>query len=87
MRPMFEIHDQQVTRSAAWWLVDQLRIIGRADEVTAAAAIEHALTEDDPGVLLSERERDAVLAVLDDPPQSLLRLRIALAKDRRKRAA
>lgn len=84
---MFAIHDQQVTRSAAWWLVDRLRVVGRADEATAAAALEHALTEDDPGVLLSEPERDAVLAVLDDPPQSLLRLRIALARDRRHRAA
>lgn len=83
---MFEIHDESVSRSAAWWLVDQLRIVGRADEVTAAAAIEHALTDDDPGVLLSERERDAVLAALADPPQSLIRLRIALTRDQRKRA-
>ena len=51
-----------------------------------AAAIEHALTDDDPGVLLSEDERDAVLAVLADPPQSLIHLRIALTRDQRKRA-
>jgi hypothetical protein len=80
---MFELHDEPVTHSNAWWLVDQLRVIGRADEATAAAAIEHALTDEAPGVTLTDRQCDAVLAALRNPPPGLFGLRAVLARDRR----
>jgi hypothetical protein len=80
---MFQLDDEPVTCSNAWWLVDQLRVVGRADEATAAAAIESALKHNSPGVTLTGRQRDAVLAALDNPPPGLLRLRRVLARDRR----
>lgn len=76
---MFQIHDQPVTRSDAWWLVDQLRIVGRADDAIAAAAIEHALNDESRAVTLTERQWAAVLGALHDPPPGLVRLRGALS--------
>ena len=78
---MLKIHDESVRRSDAFWLVDQLRIVGRADDATAAAAIERALMDEAPAVPLAERERDAVLACLEDPPEGLLELRRTLLRD------
>lgn len=82
---MFEITGESVRCSDAWWLVDQLRIVGRADEATAAAAIENALTNESPGVPLTDGQRDAVLAALGDSPPGLLGLRGVLLRDHQER--
>jgi hypothetical protein len=82
---LFLLYGEPVTLSDAWYLVDQLRIVGRADEATAAAAIERALVDEAVGVRLTRRQWNAVLSVLDDPPAGLVRLRGALARGQQHR--
>jgi hypothetical protein len=68
-----------VSRTDARSLIEELRQAGRADDATAAHAIERALARlapvDDP----TPPELRAVLARLDDPPTGLLDLRSQLA--------
>lgn len=59
-------------------LVDLLLRVGRHDDLTAAATIEHALTQPLVIAPLTPDERTAVLGVLDDPPDGLAELRGAL---------
>ncbi len=81
------LYGEPVTRSDAWYLVGQLRIVGRADEATAAVAIEHALMDEAVGVKLTPEQWNAVLSVLEDPPNGLVRLRDALARGQQHRLA
>ena len=71
-----------VSTADARWLIEQLRVVGRADDVTAAHAIERAIRRlasiDD----LTVRERDAILFALVDPPAGLVTLRGQLASQR-----
>ena len=66
-------------RSDAWWLVDHLRRTGGVDEAVVAKVIDHALMNDSQGVTFTVRQYQTILAVLDDPPPGLARLRDALA--------
>jgi hypothetical protein len=82
---MFEICGTPVERSDAWWLVDELRTIGRADDVIAAATIESGLWHSDE-VDLSPSQREAVLDLLVSCPVSLDGLRGTLLRDHRDRS-
>ena len=81
---MFLLHDALVPRTDAWWLVDRLRVVGRADEAIAAAVLERALTDRALGVTLTEAECDAVLDALsrETPRAGLVELRGALLRER-----
>lgn len=80
---MFLLHDTLVTRADAWWLVDRLRVTGRADETIAAAVLERALTDRIPGITLTVAECDAVLDALSAAPPGLVELRGALMREHR----
>lgn len=67
--------------SDAWWIVDQLRLIGRADDATAAAAIERGLIGLAEGIELDDQQCEAVLVVLVDCPRGLSDLRLKLLRD------
>jgi hypothetical protein len=56
------------------WLVDQLRQVGRARDLTAAAMVEGATRRELVAVALTENEPTAVLGVFDDPPDGLAAL-------------
>ncbi len=62
-------------------MVARLRVIGRADDVIAAAVIERALTYGAQCVTLTAAECDAVLDVLVDATAGLSELRAKLAWD------
>ncbi len=83
VRFTFQLHDARVSRWDGWWVVGRLRCVGRADETTAAEAIDRALTDRAQGVTLTAAECEAVLTVLIDPPDGLLGLRDELARHRR----
>ena len=68
------------------FLVDLLLRVGRADDLAAAATIEHGLTMKAQLIALPIEERDAILSVLiNDPPEGLTELRGVLARDHRDR--
>ena len=81
---MFLLHDALVARTDAWWLVDRLRVVGRAYEAIAAAVLERALTDRAQGGTLTEAECDAVLDALcrDTPRPGLVELRGVLMRER-----
>ena len=83
LRLTFRLHDVELTRWDAWWLVGRLRCGGRADETTAAWAIDRALTDRAHGATLTTAEYGAVLTALDDPPHGLRALRETLERNRR----
>jgi hypothetical protein len=66
-------------------LIDLLLRVGRADDHSAAAVIDRGLSAGSIMIPLSPVERDAILNFLDDPPESLVELRGALARDHRDR--
>ena len=68
-------------------LVTQLVVDGRPDAIGAAGQIEHALQLDRVMAGLSPDQRSAVLRALADPPDGLLELRGALARDHARRSA
>jgi hypothetical protein len=70
----------------ALWLIDQ-RQVGRANDLTAAGMIEKGIRDELVAVALTVEERDAILGVLDDPPDRLAELRGKLARDWRDRMA
>lgn len=83
---LIDIQGVWVSGRSAWWLIDHLRSVGRADDVTAASAIEHAFLNDDHVVRrLEAGEADAVLVGLLDATDGLVGLRGKLARDRRNR--
>ena len=79
---MARIAGVTISSTEAEWLIEALRQIGRADDVTAAHAIERALANLAPVDDLTTAERLAVLGVLVDPP-NLGELRAKLARDAR----
>jgi len=62
-------------------LVTTLVADGDPAGMKAAPTIAHALENGAVLVALDEADRDILLAVLEDPPDSLAELRGALAKD------
>ena len=62
-------------------LVDALIADGSPHARSAAALIQKGLDRELYAVPLKTRERDALLAVLDDPPAGLMELRAALTRD------
>jgi hypothetical protein len=79
---MARIAGVTVSSTEAEWLIEALRQTGRADDVTAAHAIERALAILAPVDDLTRAERLAVLRVLVAPPD-LAELRCKLARDHR----
>ena len=78
---MVEIAAIEVTNSDAWWIVDQLRTSGRADDTTAASAIEYGITHDEAIDSLTPEQELALLFVLAGGPNRLESLRDNLARD------
>jgi hypothetical protein len=76
-----QIEGVSVTDRDGWWLVDRLRAAGRADDVTAAFAIELAIDADDDLDWLTPAEKDAVILALAQHPVTLIKLRTQLARD------
>jgi hypothetical protein len=71
-----------VSDSDALWLVDELRMVGRADDVTAAWAIEAGIASGEAVEELTPAQELAVLLVLAYAPSvSLSILRRKLASD------
>lgn len=85
VRTVLQLCDESISHSDAWWIVDKLRTIGRADDTISASAIERALLDDEFALDLRPDGRQAVLMVLADCPPSLRRLRTTLARDLRDR--
>lgn len=77
---MVEIAAIEVANSDAWWIANQLRTSGRADDITAATAIEHGITHGQPTDLTPAQEL-AVLFVLSSAPNRLESLRDKLARN------
>ena len=68
-------------------LIATLIANGEPRAVAAAARISDGLERGMPLVALEPRERDAVLATLDDPAEGLVELRGALVRDYEQRTA
>ena len=66
-------------------LIDLLRQVGRVEDLELAARIDRALDANVYLLGLSPAERDRLLGVLVDPPESLVPFRAVLARDRRGR--
>jgi hypothetical protein len=66
-------------------LVDLLLRYGAIDAIAAATVIEQGIRRHVFSVPLTPREREAVLSVLDDAPDGLVKLRGVLAEDQRDR--
>jgi hypothetical protein len=81
-----QIEGVRVTERDGRWLVDRLRAAGRADDVTAAYAIEVAIESGEESGCLTSAEKDAVIAALGQHPSTLIKLRTQLARDLRDRA-
>jgi hypothetical protein len=67
-RLVIAIQGEFISQASARWLVERLRAVGRADDVTAAWAIEQSLNDDLVVPELEKAESDAVLALLSDAP-------------------
>ena len=78
---MLHLCDIPLTDAAAETLIDLLRHSGRADDQSAATIIQNALSRKALSAPLTPDERDAVLGVLEDPPEGLVELRDVLARD------
>ena len=79
---MARIEGVGVTDRDGWWLVDRLRAAGRADDVTAAYAIQIGLECGVETGCLTSFEKDAVILALWQHPVTLINLRTLLARDR-----
>ena len=62
-------------------LIAVLLADGSPDAISAAAMIHRGLDRDLFAVALESEQRDAILAVLEDPPEGLVELRGVLARD------
>jgi len=78
-----QIEGVSVTDRDGWWLVDRLRAAGRANDVTAAYAIEVAIESGEEIGCLTSAEKDAVILALRQHPVTLIKLRNQLARDLR----
>ena len=70
-----------ITDDDARWLVTRLFRDAHASAVSAALMITRGVELDLYAVALTPAERNAILGVLDDPPDSLAELRGALVRD------
>jgi hypothetical protein len=86
MLAVFEICGVGVRRSDAWSVVEDLRAVGRADDVFAAAEIEWGLRNNLAGIDLLWPQREALLDLLVHCPESLVGLRGKLLRDHRNRS-
>ncbi len=84
---MAQIAGIRVTDSDAWWIVDQLRTVGRADDATAAFALERGIIDDEPVDWLTPNQQQAIMLVLSKAPESLVPLRRKLARDHLRRSS
>ena len=80
---MGELEGVSITNREGRWILERLREVGRADDVTAAASIEHGLDNDIPIDWLTNAERLAVMMALIEAPESFVELRKALASNLR----
>ena len=80
---MLHLCDIPVTDTDVGVLLDLLHRSGRADDLSAARIIENALSRKALSAPLAPEERDAILSVLESPPEGLEELRAALATDQR----
>ena len=78
---MARIAAVSIKNSDARSIIDSLRMVGRADDVTAAHAIERAIENLAPVDDLTPAERAAVVRVLDGAPARFRELRAVLARD------
>lgn len=81
---MVNIGGVHVTESDAYWIIDRLRAVGRADDATAAHAIEVGIDFEQP-VGLDDVQQVAVMMSLAGAPESLMPLRRTLARNHRDR--
>ncbi len=81
VRRVVEIAGIPVNDSDAWWIVDELLTIGRADDVTAAWAIEVGVTAGEPIDWLTLDQKEAIVLALTYAPARLDPLRLKLARD------
>ncbi len=87
LRRVREIEGVTVSSRDGRWIIERLREIGRADDVTAAASIEHGLANNIPVDWLAEGEKISVMMALVDCPYGLAELRGTLAREIRDRQA
>ena len=82
---MLTLYGVSVTAENARHIVASLFADGRPAAMSAAAAIQKGVDRDLYAVALEQAERDAILAVLEDPPAGLEDLHGVLARDQRDR--
>ena len=82
---MLTLYGVSVTAENARHLVASLIADGSADALDAAETIAYAVSRGSDAVALPPGSRDAILSVLEDPPEGLVELRDALARDQRDR--
>ena len=63
------------------WLVNELIGAGNEPSIEAAQVLERAASDEIVIVALTPANRAAILSVLDDPPDSLVRLRLKLDRE------
>ena len=89
LAPITSVHDVrevtpiapiQVSETDVWWIVDQLLAIGRADDVTAAFAIENGILAGEPIDELTPGEQVAILQAISNANARLDPLRRALER-------
>ena len=78
---MAQIEGVSVSDRDGWWLVDRLRAAGRAEDVTAAYAIQVAIESGEEIGCLTPAEKGAVLLASTDHPVTLTDLCNQLARD------
>ena len=77
---MTQIAAIQVSETDVWWIVDQLFAIGRADDVTAAFAIENGVLAGEPIDELTPGQQAAILEAVSYVNARLDPLREALER-------
>ena len=82
---MLTLYGVSVTAENARHIVASLFADGSPAAMSAAAMIQKGVDRDLYAVALEPEERDAILAVLEDPPAGLEDLRGRLARDHRDR--
>jgi hypothetical protein len=78
---MIRLFGMPVTLNDAQHLVATLVADGTPHAVSAAAMVQKGVDKDLPTVALGCEERDAILSVLEHPPEGLAALRGVFARD------
>ena len=84
---MLTLYGVSVTAENARHTVASLFADGSPAAMSAAAMIQKGVDRDLYAIVLEPEERDAILALLEDPPDGLVELRCALAGDHRERSS